>query len=66
VRLSAFLLAVSFAGVVVGAALIGRWAVGCAVIADSAALAVWALLRDVPERAARGDQLDLIRNRRAG
>jgi hypothetical protein len=60
VRLSAFLLAVSFAGVVVGAA------VGCAVIADSAALAVWALLRDVPDRAARGDQLDLIRNRRAG
>lgn len=65
-RLSAFLLAVAFAGALVGAALIARWAVGCAVIADSVGLAVYALLRDVPERATRGDQLDLIRNRRAG
>ena len=65
-RLSAFLLVVALAGVVLGAALIGRWAIGCAIIVDSAALGAWALLRDVPEKAVRGDQLDLIRNRRAG
>jgi hypothetical protein len=66
VRLSAFLLAVAMAGVVGGAWLIGQWAVGCAIIADSVALAAWALLRDIPEKPVRGDQLDLIRNRRAG
>jgi len=42
------LLAVSLAGVILGAALIARWAVGLAVIADSV-FGVWfALMRDVP------------------
>jgi len=38
VRLSVVLLLVSLAGVLGGAALIGLWALGLAVIADSAAL----------------------------
>jgi len=63
VRLNAFLLALALAGIVAGAALIGRWAVGCAVIADSVLLGAWALLRDVPEKPIRGDQLDLVRRR---
>jgi len=43
------LLGCSLAGVVLGAALIARWAVGVAVIADSV-LGVWyALYRDVPD-----------------
>jgi hypothetical protein len=45
-RLSVVLLLCSLLGVVGGAALIGRWAVGVAVIADSVAVAAWALLRD--------------------
>lgn len=49
-RLSALLIVVGLLGVIGGAFLIGRWAVGVAVIADSAALAGWGLLRDVPER----------------
>jgi hypothetical protein len=64
-RLNAVLLAFALAGIVAGAALIGRWAVGCAVIADSLVLGAYALLRDVPEKPMRGDQLDMIR-RRAG
>ena len=64
-RLNAVLLAVALAGVIGGAYLIGRWAVGCAIIVDSLALGVYALLRDVPEKPIRGDQLDMIR-RRAG
>jgi hypothetical protein len=42
-RLPAFLLAVSLLGVIGGAFLIGRWAVGCAVIFDSLALGAWAV-----------------------
>jgi hypothetical protein len=45
-RLSVVLLCVSLAGVVGGAWLIGLWAVGLAVIADSVAVGVWALARD--------------------
>jgi hypothetical protein len=45
-RLSVLLLVLALAGMVGGAALIGRWAVGAAVIADSAAVAAWALLHD--------------------
>jgi hypothetical protein len=64
-RLNAVLLALALVGIVAGAALIGRWAVGCAIITDSVLLGVWALLRDVPEKAMRGDQLDLVRRRQA-
>jgi hypothetical protein len=46
VRLSAALLVISLAGVLGGAALIGTWALGVAVIADSVAVGVYALLRD--------------------
>jgi hypothetical protein len=46
VRLSAVLLVLSLLGVIGGAWLIGRWAVGCAVIFDSVALGAWALSRD--------------------
>src|ERR1700719_2051053 len=45
-RLSAVLLACSLAGVIGGAALIGLWAVGAAVIFDSLAVGVFALQRD--------------------
>lgn len=51
-RLSAALLLVSLAGVMGGAALIGLWALGLAVIADSVAVGVYALLRDDGGRAA--------------
>lgn len=64
-RLNAVLLTLALTGIVAGAALIGRWAVGCAIIADSLAVGAWALLRDVPEKPMRGDQRDLIRWRRA-
>ncbi len=51
-RLSAALLVVSLAGVLGGAALIGLPALGAAIIADSIAVGVYALLRD--DDAARG------------
>jgi hypothetical protein len=51
-RLSVVLLLCSLLGVIGGAALIGRWAVGVAVIADSIAVGAWALLRDEGEPAA--------------
>jgi hypothetical protein len=43
VRLPVVLLAVSLLGVIGGAWLIGRWAVGCAVIFDSLCAAVYAV-----------------------
>ena len=45
-RLSVILLLVSLAGVLAGGWLIGRWALGLAVIADSVAVGAYALLRD--------------------
>jgi hypothetical protein len=51
-RLSAALLVVSLLGVLGGAALIGLWALGLAVIADSVAVGVYALLRDAESRVA--------------
>ena len=45
-RLPLVLLAVSLLGVVGGAWLVGRWAVGCAVIFDSLCVGWWALGRD--------------------
>ena len=46
VRLSVVLLGVSLLGVLACGWLIGRWALGVAVIADSVAVGVYALLRD--------------------
>ncbi len=51
-RLSACLLLLSLAGILGGAALIATWALGLAVIADSVAVGVYALLRDDGGRAA--------------
>ena len=62
-RLSAFLLALSVVGVIGGAWLVGVWAIGVCVIALSGMLGAYAVLRDVPEKPQRGDQLDLIRRR---
>lgn len=45
-RSSVVLLLVSLAGVLGGAALIGLWALGVAIIADSVAVGVYALLRE--------------------
>lgn len=42
-RLPVVLLVCSALGVVLGAALVGRWAVGCAVMFDSLCAAAWAL-----------------------
>jgi hypothetical protein len=50
-RLSVVLLLLSLAGVLGGAALIGLWALGVAVIADSVAVGVYGLLRDAEGRA---------------
>jgi hypothetical protein len=52
VRVSVLLIAAGLLGVVAGAWLLGRWAVGVAVIADSVVLVGLGLLRDVPERPA--------------
>ena len=49
-RLSACLLLLSLAGILGGAALIGLWALGLAVIADSVAVGVYALLREAESR----------------
>jgi hypothetical protein len=46
VRLSGSLLVVSMLGLVGGAALIGMWVVGLAVMADSMMLGLWVLFRD--------------------
>ena len=51
-RLSVVLLLVSLAGVVGGAALIAPWALGLAIIGDSVAVGVFALLRDDERRPA--------------
>ena len=51
-RLSIWLLLLSLAGVLGGAALIGLPALGCAVIFDSLATGVYALLRDDGRREA--------------
>ena len=45
-RLSAFLLVLALLGIVAGGVLIGRWAVGVAVIFDSLCIGWWALQRD--------------------
>jgi hypothetical protein len=52
VRLSVVLLLVSLAGVLGGAALCGTLALGLAIIADSVAVGVYALLRDADARPA--------------
>lgn len=62
-RLSAFLLFVSVAGVVGGAWLIGVWAVGAVVVAMSAMLGAYAILRDVPDKAPGVAQLQAGRDR---
>ena len=51
-RLSVALLLLSLAGILGGAALIGLWALGLAIIADSVAVGVYALLREPGGRAA--------------
>jgi len=45
-RLSIVLLITSLVGVAAGGWLIGRWALGVAVIFDSLCVGAWALLRD--------------------
>jgi phage-related minor tail protein len=52
VRQSVILLLCSLAGIMGGAALIGLWALGLAIVADSVAVGVYALLRDDEARAA--------------
>ena len=51
-RLSAALLLASLAGIMGGAALIGLWALGLAIIVDSVAVGVYALLREDESRPA--------------
>jgi hypothetical protein len=47
-RSSVLMLLCSLAGILGGAALIGLWALGLAIIFDSLAVGVFALLRDAP------------------
>ncbi len=49
-RLSVLLVVLGMLGIVGGAWLVGMWAVGCAVIADSALLVAYGVLRDVQPR----------------
>ena len=49
-RLSVCLLALSLAGIVGGAALIGRWALGLAIVVDSLLVGLWVLFRDTAPR----------------
>ena len=51
-RQSVLLLLVSLAGIMGGAALIGLWALGCAIIVDSVAVGVFALRWDSESRPA--------------
>ena len=53
-RLSVVLLGVSLLGILAGGWLTGRLGFGLCVIADSAALGAWALLRDDERRPAPG------------
>ena len=46
VRLSVVLLVVALGGVLGGGWLVGRWAFGLCLIADSVAVGAWAVLRD--------------------
>jgi hypothetical protein len=67
-RLSVVLLVASLLGVLGGAFLIGRWAVGVAIVADSVAVGVWALFhndgREEPQvRAVPGSTLQQIFDR---
>ena len=70
-RSSLLLLIVSLLGVLGGAALIGRWALGLAIIADSVAVGVFTLLRDdgVPAqpavRAVQGSVASVLERARA-
>ena len=70
-RVSVVMLLVSLAGILGGAALIGRWALGVAIIADSVALGVYALRRDdgVPAqpavRAVQGTVASVLERARA-
>jgi hypothetical protein len=63
-RLSAFLFIASLAGAVFGASMVGRWAVGCVVLAYSLAVGVFALLRDDGAEA-KPDYLSDVRRRAA-
>ena len=51
-RLSVILLLCALAGILGGGALIGTWALGVCLIADSLAVGVFALLRDAEGRTA--------------
>ena len=70
-RVSVVMLLVSLAGILGGAALIGRWALGVAIIADSVAVGVYALRRDdgVPAqpavRAVQGTVASVLERARA-
>lgn len=51
-RLTFLLLVIAALGMMAGAALVGMWLVGLAIMADSAGLAAFALLRNIPDRPA--------------
>jgi len=69
VRSSAAMLIGALLGVLGGAALIGVWALGLAIIADSVAVGVFALLRDTPAqpavRAVQGTVASVLERARA-
>lgn len=61
--LSGTLLLAAVAGVLSGAALIGTWAIGVVIVAMSAGLGTYAILRDVPDRPVRPEELRSARER---
>jgi hypothetical protein len=66
VRLSVVLLVLSLLGVLAGGWLIGRWALGAAIVADSVAVGVWALFHDDGQDEQQPQAGILEKARRAG
>lgn len=61
-RSSVALLLCSLAGILGGAALIGMWALGLALIFDSLCVGVFALLRDDPAAGPQVNQVPTLRD----
>lgn len=61
-RQSVIMLLTSLAGILGGAALIGMWALGLALIFDSLCVGVFALQREYADSAPRGHQVPTLRD----
>jgi hypothetical protein len=59
-KITVALLVIAAAGLIGGAWLIGRWAVGLAVIVDSAGVALYALVRDDGRPVPQGPNVEIL------